>query len=438
MNKSNNPPFKQWYRFRHNIRFRNHGILRDNTMLKFSNWWDTKIRQPYNRRFRRNDPWNPYVRAYENPNIPHEIRYTDPYPFWDEQQNTQQNMAFNQNNNWELPPMPDQLPPPDQDPNQQVDPNQIPNYGGPINIYNNPVAYGGGGSGTGTTSGTTGLTMGQQGGMGMIGGAIGIIQGIRQSRWAKKQADRARRQMKKERQKLREYENIYKNLDTSNPYMNMENTMEDLTINQKEAEFRRQQFEQSQSNIMEGLRDAAGGSGIGALAQSLAQQGQIASQQAAADIGAQEAYNIRARADMAGQIQNMERQVDIYSRGLKERQTTTLMGMYERRAMMREQELRQSQAMRQDSINNIIGGVGQMAVGAMMMSDRKLKKNIKLIGKSPSGLNIYLFKYIDKIFGSGIYQGVMSDEIPSYAVINNGEYDMVDYSKIDVEFKEIK
>jgi hypothetical protein len=325
-----------------------------------------------------------------------------------------------------------------QDPNQVVDPNQMMNYGGPINIYNNPVAYGGSGSGTGTTSGTTGLTIGQQGGMGMVGGAVGIIQGVMQSRQAKKQADRSRRQMKKERQKLREYENMYKNLDTSNPYMNMENTMEDLTINQKEAEFRRQQFEQSQSNIMEGLRGAAGGSGIGALAQSLAQQGQIASQQAAADIGSQEAYNIRARADMAGQIQNMERQGEVYSRGLKERQTTTLMGMQERRAMMREQELRQAQAMRQQAIGNIIGGVGNMAQSAIMMSDRKLKKNIKLIGKSPSGLNIYLFKYIDKIFGSGIYQGVMSDEVPNYAVINNGEYDMVDYSKIDVKFKEIK
>lgn len=199
-----------------------------------------------------------------------------------------------------------------------------------------------------------------------MGGAVGVIQGIRQSRQAKKDADRARRQMKKERQQLKEYENIYKNLDTSNPYLNMENTMEDLTINQKEAEFRRQQFEQSQANIMEGLRGAAGGSGIGALAQSLSQQGQIASQQAAADIGSQEAYNIRARADMAGQIQNMERQGEVYSRGLKERQTTTLMGMQERRAMMREQELRQAQAMRQDAIGNIIGGVGQMGTSLLM------------------------------------------------------------------------
>ena len=72
------------------------------------------------------------------------------------------------------------------------------------------------------------------------------------------------------------------------------------------------------------------------------------------------------------------------------------------------------------------------------LSDRRLKKNIKLIGKSKSGLNIYMFEYIDKIFGSGIYQGVMSDEIPQHAVITHADgYDRVDYSKIDVDFKEI-
>jgi hypothetical protein len=76
------------------------------------------------------------------------------------------------------------------------------------------------------------------------------------------------------------------------------------------------------------------------------------------------------------------------------------------------------------------------ATGAF--SDKRLKKNIKLIGKSNSGLNIYAFEYINKIFGSGIYQGVMSNEIPQYAVIKHANgYDKVDYSKIDVDFKEI-
>ena len=79
-----------------------------------------------------------------------------------------------------------------------------------------------------------------------------------------------------------------------------------------------------------------------------------------------------------------------------------------------------------------VDAVGQAAVG----SDRRLKKNIKLIGKSPSNLNIYSFEYKDK---EGIYQGVMSDEIPKEAVVYHEDgFDRVDYSMLDVEFKLIK
>jgi len=74
-------------------------------------------------------------------------------------------------------------------------------------------------------------------------------------------------------------------------------------------------------------------------------------------------------------------------------------------------------------------------------SDRRLKKNIKLIGKSASGINIYEFQYKAKYannYGTGKFQGVMSDEVPWRAVtIDKGGYDMVDYSMIDVEFKAI-
>jgi len=74
---------------------------------------------------------------------------------------------------------------------------------------------------------------------------------------------------------------------------------------------------------------------------------------------------------------------------------------------------------------------------SMFGSDRRLKKNIELVGKSPSGLSIYNFEYT---FKDGVWQGVMSDEIPQEAVVKNSfntGYDAVDYSKIDVEFKQI-
>ena len=88
-----------------------------------------------------------------------------------------------------------------------------------------------------------------------------------------------------------------------------------------------------------------------------------------------------------------------------------------------------------DETSAIINGIGNMAKA---FSDRRLKQNIKLIGKSPKGLKIYVFEYINKIFGKGIYQGVMADEIPQEAIIKHiSGYNMVDYSKIDVKFKRI-
>ena len=75
----------------------------------------------------------------------------------------------------------------------------------------------------------------------------------------------------------------------------MENTMEDLTINQQQAEFEKQQAMQSQANIMGQMRGAAGSSGIAALAQSLANQGSLQAQRASASIGAQEAAESEVR-----------------------------------------------------------------------------------------------------------------------------------------------
>ena len=67
-------------------------------------------------------------------------------------------------------------------------------------------------------------------------------------------------------------------------------------------------------------------------------------------------------------------------------------------------------------------------------SDIRLKDNINLIGKSPSGINIYTFKYKgdDKK-----YQGVMAHQVPHASIVNDEGYLMVDYNKLDVEFKEI-
>jgi len=107
----------------------------------------------------------------------------------------------------------------------------------------------------------------------------------------------------------------YQEIDFKNPYAGMqnqfagmENTMEDLTVNQQQAQFQAQQGAQQRSNIMQSMRGAAGGSGIAGLAQAMANQGQLQTQQISASIGQQEAANQQAAAAQAGQIQIQERQ----------------------------------------------------------------------------------------------------------------------------------
>tara|TARA_R110002051_G_scaffold315137_2_gene393049 strand:- start:862 stop:1500 length:639 start_codon:yes stop_codon:yes gene_type:complete len=96
--------------------------------------------------------------------------------------------------------------------------------------------------------------------------------------------------------------------DVSNPYANMENTMEDLTVNQQQAQFQAQQNQQTQANVMGQMRGAAGGSGVAGLAQAMSNQGAIQAQQASASIGQQESANQQAAASQAGQLQKMTRQ----------------------------------------------------------------------------------------------------------------------------------
>ena len=82
------------------------------------------------------------------------------------------------------------------------------------------------------------------------------------------------------------------------------------------------------------------------------------------------------------------------------------------------------------------GGTGRASNEArsndLGFSDIRLKDNIELVGKSPSDINIYNFTYLND---PKVYQGVMAQEVPWASVEHNSGYLMVDYSKVDVEFK---
>jgi hypothetical protein len=89
------------------------------------------------------------------------------------------------------------------------------------------------------------------------------------------------------------------------------------------------------------------------------------------------------------------------------------------------------------SLPSFLGGgtVGSVvsAIGSFF-SDERLKEDIRLIGRSPMGINIYEFKYKHT---SGTWQGVMAQEVPWASTMTDTGFYMVDYSKVDVEFRRI-
>ncbi len=88
-------------------------------------------------------------------------------------------------------------------------------------------------------------------------------------------------------------------------------------------------------------------------------------------------------------------------------------------------------------IGSSVGTIALPFVALAAGSDRRLKENIKQIGKSITGLGIYKFNYIGK---TQKYIGTMADEVmkvvPEAVVTMPNGFLGVNYDLIDVTFKE--
>ena len=80
------------------------------------------------------------------------------------------------------------------------------------------------------------------------------------------------------------------------------------------------------------------------------------------------------------------------------------------------------------------GQAGMSLPGMFGMSDVRLKDNVKLVGKSPSDINIYSFNYKGS---KDKYEGVLAHEVPWASHTHDNGYLMVDYSKLDVDFRRL-
>ena len=144
---------------------------------------------------------------------------------------------------------------------------------------------------------------------------------------AKGMANSARADREKQEKLLNKQRDEYKAMKFKNPFQGMENTFEDLTVNQQQAQFQSQQGNQQRANVMQNMKGAAGSSGIAGLAQAMANQGQLQTQRISASIGQQEAQNQMAAAKGATAIQNAERQGDQWVQQAEMDRQATLLGM---------------------------------------------------------------------------------------------------------------
>ena len=191
-----------------------------------------------------------------------------------------------------------------------------------------------------------------------------VVQGVTSfigARQARKAEKRALKEEKRARAEMKRLQDAYLGVSTTNPYSNMENTMEDLTVNTQAAQFQADEFARSQASVLDATRGAAGSGGIAALAQVLAQQGDINSQRVGASIAAQESANQRLAASEASRIQTQERQGEILSREMQREQLGTALGISQMETAAARQEAQLNRQAMWDSISNGVGNITSMA-----------------------------------------------------------------------------
>jgi len=195
------------------------------------------------------------------------------------------------------------------------------------------------------------IMSGVQGVAGIASGLIGAGKRKREQRAAQAEFDTRKSQ--------------FEGLDTSNLYSNLENVYEDLTVNQQQAEFTNRAQQQSMANTMDTMQGAAGGSGIAALAQAMANQGSQNAERAGISIGQQERSNQAAQMQQASQNQLLERQGEGQSRAAELNKVSTLMGMSGQRLGAANEARAAGKQAILGGVGNILGGAGQALPGMM-------------------------------------------------------------------------
>ena len=245
---------------------------------------------------------------------------------------------------------------------------------------------------------------------GILGGVIGGRRRRREQRAAQAVFNRARSR--------------FEALDTSNPYTNITNTFENLTVNTQAAEFAAQQSQQQSANILAGLQSSAGGGGIAALAQTLANQQQQAAQAASASIAQQEQRNRMLAAQGEASVQRLVAQGEMASRQMEQQKSTAMLQMAAGRKQAADEARRRA-------TQSLVGGIGAAAglVGGAALAGGGLDK-IGAGFREMAGLSPMTDKQINSALNSAGQKELLlkqqltgmlpsaADILPSYGITN--------------------
>ena len=158
--------------------------------------------------------------------------------------------------------------------------------------------------------------------VGLASLGMNIAKGIganKRRRKAMKDNEKARAKMERDKER-------YLNMPVTNPYLDKENVYEDLTVNTQAAEFAAEQNQQGLANTLSTMNQAAGGSGIAALAQALAGQSAIANQKASISIAEQERQNEMKERAQADQLDTLERKGNKYVEDMQRKMAAEALG----------------------------------------------------------------------------------------------------------------
>ena len=207
---------------------------------------------------------------------------------------------------------------------------------------------------TSIMSGASGSLISAGAGM-MSEGAMNIAQsfGMKRKRAEQRAANREHYRMRQD----------YMSLDVEDPYRNLTNPYDNMTVNQQMAQFEAQQNQQALANTLGSLQGAAGASGIAGLAQVVANQQSRNMQRASASIGLQEQSIGMARAATQARMQEQGAQLE---RKYKTEQAGTLYGIAQQRKSAADEAVEKARMGLAGGVLQTVQGAGMAVAGAVM------------------------------------------------------------------------